>query len=103
MVIEHVADLHAFASGMFRILKPGGLAVVGTENHHNVWVMTRGLRSWLKGRRLPEFQTADHHTFYFSDRSLTRLLERHGFVVDTCRCIRRRSRRSSRQPASDRG
>jgi SAM-dependent methyltransferase len=80
-VIEHVTDLHAFASGTFRMLKPGGLMVVGTENHHNVWVNIRRARGWLKGRRLPEFQTADHHTYYFSDRSLSALLVRHGFEI----------------------
>ncbi len=54
MVIEHVSDLHEFAGGHYRLLKPGGLAVIGTENHHNVWVNVRRVRSWLKGRRLPE-------------------------------------------------
>ena len=80
-VIEHVSDLHEFAGGIRKMLKPGGLAVVGTENHHNAWVMVRRVRSWLKGRRVPEFQTASHHTFYFSDRSLCRLLERHGLQI----------------------
>lgn len=84
-VIEHVSDLHAFVGGAFRMLKPGGLMVVGTENHHNVWVNVRRVRSWLKGRRLPEFQTADHHTYYFSGRSLTALLGRHGFRIVKCR------------------
>jgi 2-polyprenyl-3-methyl-5-hydroxy-6-metoxy-1,4-benzoquinol methylase len=83
-VIEHVTDLHAFAGGTFRMLKPGGLMVVGTENHHNVWVNVRRVRSWLKGRRLPEFQTADHHTYYFSGRSLSALLARHGFTIVKC-------------------
>ncbi|MCC7417769.1 MAG: class I SAM-dependent methyltransferase [Acidobacteria bacterium] len=83
-VIEHVTDLHAFAAGTFRMLKPGGLMIVGTENHHNIWVDVCRMRSWLEGRRLMEFQTADHHTYYFSDRSLTRLLEQHGFRVVKC-------------------
>jgi SAM-dependent methyltransferase len=83
-VIEHVSDLHAFAGGTFGMLKPGGLMVVGTENHHNLWVMVRRLRSWARGRRLPEFQTADHHTYYFSGRSLCALLERHGFTTVKC-------------------
>ena len=83
-VIEHVSDLHEFAGGIFQMLKPGGLAVIGTENHHNVWVMVRRVRSWLKGRRLPEFQTASHHTFYFSGTSLCRLLERHGLRIVRC-------------------
>ena len=84
MVIEHVSDLHAFTAGLYRLLKPGGITIVGTENHHNVWVMVRRVRSWLKGRRLPEFQTANHHTFYFSDRSLRALFARHGLQVFKC-------------------
>ena len=83
-VIEHASDLHEFVGGIARMLKPGGLTVIGTENHRNAWVMVRRLRSWLKGRRLPEFQTADHHTVYFSDRSLCRLVERHGLRVVKC-------------------
>jgi SAM-dependent methyltransferase len=83
-VIEHMPDLHEFVGGIAQMLKPGGLTVIGTENHHNAWVMVRRLRSWLKGRRLPEFQTASHHTVYFSDRSLCRLVERHGLSVERC-------------------
>ena len=80
-VIEHVLDLHAFVDGIDHLLRPGGLVVLGTENHHNAWVPLRRVRSWLKGRRLPEFQTSNHHTFYFSDRSLVALMQRHRFSV----------------------
>jgi hypothetical protein len=66
------------------MLKPGGLTIIGTENHHNAWFSVRRARSWLKGRALPEFQTASHHTFYFSDKSLRRLVERHGSHVEKC-------------------
>jgi 2-polyprenyl-3-methyl-5-hydroxy-6-metoxy-1,4-benzoquinol methylase len=83
-VIEHVSNLHEFVGGIARMLKPGGLTIIGTENHHNAWVRVRRARSWLKGRSLPEFQTASHHTFYFSDRSLCRLVERHGLRVEKC-------------------
>lgn len=84
MVIEHVFDLHQFAQDIFTLLKPGGIAVIGTENHHNVWVVLRRLRSWLKGRALPEFQTATHHTYYFSGKSLSRLMTRHGLEIIRC-------------------
>ena len=83
-VIEHVPNLHEFVGGIARMLKPGGLTIIGTENHHNAWVPVRRARSWLKGRRLPEFQTASHHTFYFSAKSLRRLVERHGLRVERC-------------------
>jgi SAM-dependent methyltransferase len=80
-VIEHVPDLNAFAGGVARLLRPGGLAVIGTENHHNVWTVIRRVRSWTRRRWLPEFQTATHHTFYFCDHSLRALVERHGLTV----------------------
>ena len=80
-VIEHVLDVQTFVNGICRILKPGGLAVIGTENHHNTWVQYQTVRSWLQGRLLPEFQTASHHTFYFCNHSLGRLLQQHGFEI----------------------
>lgn len=83
-VIEHVLDLQTFVAGIHRVLKPGGIAVIGTENHHNTWVQYRTIRSWLKGRLLPEFQTADHHTFYFCNHSLGRLLQQHGLEIKKC-------------------
>jgi SAM-dependent methyltransferase len=81
MVIEHVFDLQKFMRDIAILLKPGGLAVIGTENHHNVWVNVRRVRSWLNGRRLPEFQTSNHHTFYFSDKSLRHVAEQAGLSV----------------------
>lgn len=83
-VIEHVLELWTFVQGIYRILKPGGLAVIGTENHHNTWVQYRTVRGWLKGRRLPEFQTACHHTFYFCNHSLSHVLRQHGFEIKKC-------------------
>ena len=80
-VIEHVVDLHAFLDGIQRLLRPGGLVVLSTESHHNAWVQVRRARSWMKGAWLPEFQTSNHHTYYFSDRSLGSLLERHRLRV----------------------
>lgn len=80
-VIEHVTDLDHFVSGVFKLLKPGGLVITGTESHRNSWVIYRKVRSLLQGRRLPEFQTADHHTFYFSGSSLSFLLKKHGFHI----------------------
>jgi 2-polyprenyl-3-methyl-5-hydroxy-6-metoxy-1,4-benzoquinol methylase len=80
-VIEHVPDVNQFIEGVLKILRPGGVVYIGTENHHNSWVVYRRVRSWLKGQRLPEFQTSDHHTFYFCDKSLRHLFEKGGFEV----------------------
>jgi 2-polyprenyl-3-methyl-5-hydroxy-6-metoxy-1,4-benzoquinol methylase len=83
-VIEHVSDPKQFVKDMNRIMKPGAIAVIGTENHHNSLVWYRRMRNLLKGRTLPEFQTASHHTFYFSDNSLRYLLEKEGFEIVKC-------------------
>lgn len=44
-VIEHVADVDHFAQEVFRILKPGGLAIISTENAsswHNIFALMLG-------------------------------------------------------------
>ncbi len=80
-VIEHVRDLRPFVRGIRRLLKPGGLTVIGTEHRHNAWVTTRRVRSWLHGRLLPEFQTASEHTLYFCHHSLAAVLRLEGFEI----------------------
>ncbi|GEM_PF-2092510 len=80
-VIEHILNLREFLKGTYRMLKPGGCMFVGTENHRNWLVPYRRMRCRLKGRPLPEFQTANHHTYYFSDKSLKRLLKANGFEI----------------------
>src|ERR1035437_6868068 len=68
-VIAHVTDLNGFVSGIARILKPGGVAVIETPY----------LRELVE--RL-EFDTIYHeHIFYHSLTALSRVFERNGLSV----------------------
>lgn len=99
-VIEHVPDIDLFASEIFRVLRPGGIAVVSTENAsswHNVISVALGWQMFsltnLSGRRLGignplalHRGEADHlktwtHKVIFSYRGLIEFFEAHGFLV----------------------
>jgi len=68
-VIAHVPDLNGFVSGIARILKPDGVAVIETPY----------LRELVE--RL-EFDTIYHeHIFYHSLTALSRVFERNGLTV----------------------
>lgn len=68
-VIAHVPDLNGFVSGIARILKPGGIAVIETPY----------LRELVE--RL-EFDTIYHeHIFYHSITALSRVFERNGLTI----------------------
>jgi SAM-dependent methyltransferase len=69
-VIEHVADPAAELEQAWRLLRPGGWLLVHTMN-------IDAPIAQLMGRRWPWLM--DMHLFYFSRRTLTGLLARHGF------------------------
>lgn len=79
--IEHVIDLPSFVDGIRRILKPGGIAVIGTENHRCSFWDSRRLYWKLKGSLMREFVTSHEHTYVFSRKSLRRAMERSGLRV----------------------
>jgi SAM-dependent methyltransferase len=69
-VLEHVRNPQAFLASVHAFLKPGGI----------VFLITPSIDSWsrkLLGRHWMEYKT--EHLFYFSRRSLVRLLEATGF------------------------
>lgn len=69
-VIEHARDPRAFLARAHSLLNPGGALLLITPSLDS-WT-----RRWL-GRRWMEYKV--EHLFYFSPRSLRRLLERCGF------------------------
>lgn len=79
--IEHVLDIDGFVAGIFRILKPGGIAVIGTENHRCFFWDSRRLMWRLKGSLMREFVTSHDHTYVFSRKSLCRLMQPAGLEV----------------------
>ena len=76
-VLEHISELNPFLSELRRILKPAG-----SEKKASTLVIEvpngEGLQSRLQKADWPYVHPRDH-LYYFSARSLPRLLEKHGF------------------------
>jgi SAM-dependent methyltransferase len=103
-VIEHVPDIDLFAAEIFRVLRPGGIAIVSTENAsswHNVFSVALGWQMFsltnLSDRRLGignplalHRGEAEHlktwtHKVIFSYRGLIEFFEAHQFIVQRVR------------------
>jgi len=97
-VIEHLYDTDTFLSESYRILRPGGVLCVSTENAaswHNVIALLLGWQSFSLtpvsskrpaiGNPLASFRGAEplkngwQHLRIFSFRGLSELIEAHGF------------------------
>jgi len=71
-VIEHVTDPHGTLQQAYRLLKPGGLAVVHTIDIESLFARLMGARwPWLM----------EMHIYYFSRRTLRTMLQQCGFEV----------------------
>src|SRR5262249_29121705 len=79
-VIEHLRDPLGALGRLAATLAPGGLLVLSTMDADS-WV------SRLVGKRLEDFRRTREHLFFFSRRTLRRILERHGFEVVVMRSI----------------
>ena len=103
-VIEHVPDIDLFAAEIFRVLRPGGIAVVSTENAsswHNILSVALGWQMFsltnLSSRRLGignplalHRGETDHlktwtHKVIFSYLGLIEFFDAHGFLVQQVR------------------
>lgn len=76
-VIEHVFDPLAFIQEMVRIVRPGGVIFLVTEDGWNSQYQLRRWRYQLQGRIPPTHTSADH-TFVFQQKHLRSLLTRAG-------------------------
>ncbi len=103
-VIEHVASVDVFVSEIHRILRPGGYAVVSTENGsswHNIGAAVLGWQifsltnvsgkvaglgnPWALQRGSEAFSPAWRHRTIFNYRGLIEMFEVHGFRDVTIR------------------
>lgn len=95
-VIEHLADTDSFVREIFRVLKPGGYAVVSTNNlasWHNLVPLVLGYQPFPAdvsnitsvGKLIPLFAGDGGswaHLRIFTSASLRGIFEQHGFEVD---------------------
>lgn len=72
-VLEHIPEPHGILSTVYRILKPGGVAVFNTPDSGSLWARTMGLRWHLI--------VPPEHVNLFSGKSLRVALEKHRFKV----------------------
>lgn len=106
-VIEHLIDLDTFVSEIYRILRPGGVAVISTENlagAHNIAALLMGLQPptgpHLSQRaaigchpvvsdlqehyeKYPSVEQMPPHTKVIAYKSLAALFQAHGFRVES--------------------
>jgi ubiquinone/menaquinone biosynthesis C-methylase UbiE len=81
--IEHVRDVQLFLSEVRRVLRPGGGLALTTPDHGR----RTALRMLMHGFE-SEFDPLSPHLRFFTQRSMSRLLDAMGFGVDS---IRRRN------------
>ena len=95
-VIEHLQDALSLAHDVFRVLRPGGIWLVGTANAAS-WTAA------LMGARWQYLDIASHggHVSFFNPRSIETLAARSGFTVERIdtRNVRAFERRQAPAPA----
>ncbi|MGH9667804.1 MAG: class I SAM-dependent methyltransferase [Bryobacteraceae bacterium] len=72
-VIEHLEQPHLVFEMIYRHLKPGGRVVISTGDWGSLLARAMG-KNW-------RLMTPPQHLFFFTQRALTRMLERIGFSV----------------------
>lgn len=87
--IEHIPDVYSAASELFRITRPGGLLIINTPN-----IAFLKKRALLLLGRFPSTSQSNEglggdilfdggHFHYFTFRSLSLLLQKYGFVIES--------------------
>jgi len=88
-VLEHVSDVNLWIDKLHTILVKNGIVAIALPNYRNIF------RFML--REKSPYITPPEHLNFFSSRSLTGLLEKHGFKVEEVQWISRIPRRILRK------
>jgi dolichol-phosphate mannosyltransferase len=82
-VIEHVPDTPEVWAEMWRVLRPGGMLILGTPDYDRWlwWVL-----EWIYGKVLPDAYAHEHITHY-TRAGLTARLQAAGYEVLECRYV----------------
>ncbi len=78
-VLEHLHDPRVSLEKIRDLLKRGGLLVV--EVPFEFGDLFSRCQQWTTGRELPSYSVPSSHLYFFTMRSLCRLLDRSGFEV----------------------
>lgn len=73
-VIEHVPDPKAYIAEIATLLKPGGILSLATPDIESI-------PARLTGTRWVGYKLSEEHVYYFSQQTLSRLLESAGFEI----------------------
>ena len=81
-VLAHTTDGEGMVAGVANLLEPGGILFLQTPHRTFADRLFIGAKSATSGRvsRLSDRRLAVHHRILHTRRSITALLERHGFV-----------------------
>lgn len=88
-VLEHAADVDAWAGKAARLLAPGGVLVVAVPNFGSIFRRLMGVGD--------PFIVPPEHLNFFSPAALARLLERHGLTVTARQWVSRLSPDAARR------
>lgn len=79
-VIEHILDPHSYMQYIYRILKPGGLLIIGTPDiGAPAYRLFRRLN--LLTQKIPLIVDGLEHTMVFNKKNLRKLTQDYGFEV----------------------
>jgi dolichol-phosphate mannosyltransferase len=82
-VIEHVPDVPELWTEMWRVLRPGGILILGTPDYDRWlwWVL-----EWIYGKVLPDAYAHEHIT-HFTGKDLAARLRAGGYEIVECRYV----------------